>query len=169
MPQKPQRTISQAALKHYNELINVRTGSLRWVKMTTDTGIKFKVETSVKEIYQQLLDFITIDLLKIEQTHPSSQEIVTLTMNSIINNSFNKHPMSWELIHLPIINPSSIAMKVMCHHQTLYGLPKHSPNKMNKAPCIICYKEKMETINKGKTVDTSNLKPGELIHMDFEF
>ena len=27
----------------------------------------------------------------------------------------------------------------------------------------------MTTINKGTTVDTSNLQPGELVHMEFEF
>ena len=27
----------------------------------------------------------------------------------------------------------------------------------------------MTTTNKGTTVDTSNLQPGELVHMDFEF
>ena len=45
MPQNQQNTISQTSLKHYNEFINVRTEALKWVQMTTDTGIKFKVET----------------------------------------------------------------------------------------------------------------------------
>ena len=35
--------------------------------MTTDTGMKLKVETSSKEINQQLLEFVTIDILKLEQ------------------------------------------------------------------------------------------------------
>ena len=48
MPQNPQNTISQIALKNYNEFRNVRTEALRWVQMTTYTGIKFKVETSAK-------------------------------------------------------------------------------------------------------------------------
>ena len=39
MPQNPQNTMSQHALKYYNELRSVRTESLRWVKMNTDTGI----------------------------------------------------------------------------------------------------------------------------------
>ena len=48
MPQKPQNKISQTVLKHYNEVRNVRTEALRWVQMTTYTGIKLKVETSSK-------------------------------------------------------------------------------------------------------------------------
>ena len=63
--------------------------------MTTDIGIKFKVETSAKERDQQLLDFITIDILKLEHQHPSSQYIITLPMNPIINSYFNKNTMSW--------------------------------------------------------------------------
>ena len=41
----PQKTISKTELKHYNEFRNVITEALRWVQMTTDTGIKLKVET----------------------------------------------------------------------------------------------------------------------------
>ena len=52
MPQNPQNTISQISLKHYNKSIIVRTEALRWLQVTTDTGIKLKVETTVKEIDQ---------------------------------------------------------------------------------------------------------------------
>ena len=45
------------------------TEDLRWVQTTTDTGIKFKVETSAKERDQKLLGFITIGVLKLEQKH----------------------------------------------------------------------------------------------------
>ena len=169
MPQNPQNTISQAALKHYNELRNIITEALRWVKMNTYTGITFKVETSAKERDQQLLDFITIDILKLEQQHNSSEDISNISMNPIINNSFNKHPMSWELIHCCLLNPSDSVMKAMCHHQTLDGLPKNFPKQIHKAPCTICYTSKMTTINKGTTVNTINLQPGELMHMEFAF
>ena len=92
--------------------------------MNTDTGIKFKVETSSKERDQKLLDLITIDILKLEHQHPSSQEIITLPMNPIINSYFNKHPISWYVIHRRLIHPSDSIMKAMRRHQTLDGLPK---------------------------------------------
>ena len=60
-------------------------------------------------------------------------------------------------------------MKEMCRHQTLYDLSKHYPKKIHRASCTICYKEKMTTINKGTTVDTSKLQPGDFFHMDFAF
>ena len=60
-------------------------------------------------------------------------------------------------------------MKAMCLHQTLTGLPKHFPKKLNKAPCTIFYTAKMQTFPKATTVDTNNLQPGELIHVEFSF
>ena len=169
MPQNLQNTISKTSLKHYNELKNVINEALIWVQMTIGTGIKSKVETSSKDIYQQLLDLITIDILKIEHQHHSSKDIINLPMNPIINSYFNKHPMSWELIHCQLLHLSESIMKAMCRHQNLDVLPKHFPKKIHKAPCTICYTAKMTTINKGTTVDTSNLQQGEVVHMGFAF
>ena len=45
IPHNPQNTIIQTALKHYNEFRHVITEALRWVEMTTDTGIKLRVVT----------------------------------------------------------------------------------------------------------------------------
>ena len=114
------------------------------MKIATDTGIKFKVKTSDKKRYQQLLELITIDILKLEQQHPPSQYIITLPMNPIINSSFKKHPMSWDIIHIRLLHPSNSFMKSMCRHQTLYGLPKYCPKKIQKSPCTICYTEKWQ-------------------------
>ena len=139
------------------------------MKITTYTGKKLKVETRVKERDQQLLDFITIDVIKIEQKQYPDQDIITLTMNLIINSSFNKHPMSWEIINFRLIHPSESATKAMCHNQTLNGLPNHWYKKLNQAPCKICYTKNMTTFPKGKNVDKTNLKPGEFIHMNPAF
>ena len=128
-----------------------------------------KVETSAKERYQQLLDFINIDILKLEQQHNYSEEIINIYTNTINNSSFNKHTISWELIHFCLLHPSDSVMKVMCRHKTLYGLPKQCPKKIHKAPCKICYTATITTINKVTAVNTSNFQPGELIHTDFAF
>ena len=90
-------------------------------------------------------------------------------MNQITNVSFNKQLVSWELIHRRFLHPYDSVMKAMCHHQTLDGLTKHFTKKIYKASCKICYTAKMTTINKGPTVDTSNLHPGELILIYFAF
>ena len=55
MPQNPQHTISQTALKHYNHFRSFRTESLWWMKFTAYLGTKLKVETDTKPRDQQLL------------------------------------------------------------------------------------------------------------------
>ena len=42
------------------------TEVLRWLQTTKYTGNKIKVKTESKEIYQQLLDFIYIETIKVE-------------------------------------------------------------------------------------------------------
>ena len=65
MPQNPQNSIIQTSLKDYNQFRIVRSEDPRWLKIATDTGNKIKVEATVKERYQQLLDFITVDIMKV--------------------------------------------------------------------------------------------------------
>ena len=48
MPQKSQNEISQTVLKHYSQFRSIITGDLRWLQITTDTGLKLKVETTLK-------------------------------------------------------------------------------------------------------------------------
>ena len=131
--------------------------------------MKLKAETTAKERDQKSLDFMNIDVIKIEQQHPSSQEIITIPMTPITNSYFNKHPISWELIYRRLLHPYDSVMKIMCRHPTLDGLQKQFPKKINKAPCTIFYTEKKTTLPKGKKVDNSNIQTGELIHMKFEF
>ena len=88
-------------------------------------------------------------------------------MTPIINSYFNKHTISSELIHLCLIHPYASVTKVMCHHQTLTGLPKHFPKKINIPPCTICYTANMISFPKITTLDRTKIQPEELLHMDF--
>ena len=99
------------------------------------------------------------------QQHPLSQDIITLPMTTITNSSLNKHPMSWELTHRSLLQPSDSFMKAMCCHHTLNDSPRHCPKKLNQLLCKICSTAIMTTFTKGTTIDTINLQPGELIHM----
>ena len=65
--------------------------------MATETGNKLKVGTKVKERDHKLLDFITIEIVKVSQQKFSEQDIIILPVTPIINISFNKYTMSWEL------------------------------------------------------------------------
>ena len=44
MPQNPQNTIIQTALKHYNQFRSFRTEAIIWLQMTIDKEKKSKVE-----------------------------------------------------------------------------------------------------------------------------
>ena len=44
MPQNPQNKISQTSIKHYNQFRSVINEALVWLKITTDTVNKIKVE-----------------------------------------------------------------------------------------------------------------------------
>ena len=94
MPQKPQNKIIQTELKYYNKFRSLINEALRWLQITTYTGKKLNVEKTVKYRYQQLLEFISIDVLKTEQQNYSYQDIINLPMTPIINSSLNKNPMS---------------------------------------------------------------------------
>ena len=72
--------------------------------------MKLKVKTLVKERYQKLLDFITIDVLNIGKKN-SSQDINTLPTTPTINSYLKKYPMLWELINLRLVHPSESVMK----------------------------------------------------------
>ena len=66
MPQNTQRPISKTFLKQYNQFRSIIAEALRWLQITKDTVKWPKVEITVKEIYQQLLHFITIDVIEVE-------------------------------------------------------------------------------------------------------
>ena len=87
MPQNPQNTINQNALNNYNQFRSVITEALRWVQITTDIGMKVKVGTTVKEIHKQVLAFITISVIKIEQQNSSSLYIITIPISPLLSNS----------------------------------------------------------------------------------
>ena len=90
-------------------------------------------------------------------------------MNPIFYSYFNKHPMSWELIHLCLLHPSESVMTAMCCNKNLTGPPKQSPKKINQAPCTICYISRMNILPKGTTVGTTNLQLKYFIGIYFSF
>ena len=53
----------------------------------------------------------------------------------------------------------------------ILDLPKRKSKRYNKEKCrcIICWKASVVNLPKGVTMNTDNLRPGELLHMDFCF
>ena len=97
-------TISQTALKNYIQFMGVKTKALQWLQLIIDTGNKIKVETQSKERDQKILYLITIEIINVERQKSPVNYIITLTMYPILNISFNKHPISWELIHHSLLH-----------------------------------------------------------------
>ena len=81
-------------------------------------------------------------------------------MYPIINISFYKNPMPWELIHLRLIHPYEIVMREILRCQNLTGIPKHYLNTINEAPCPVYFIEKMKIFPKGTTFYTTNIQRG---------
>ena len=65
MTQNLQNTIIKNFLKHNNQFRSVINESLIWIKIITYIGKKIKVETTVKERDQKLLDFIKMDAVRV--------------------------------------------------------------------------------------------------------
>ena len=111
------------------------------------------------------MDFIKIDVLNIEKQHYPEQDMFTPPTIPIINSYFNKHPISWELIHRCLLQTYASVMKSMRHHKSLTRLPKTmllevKPHNMQNMLYI-----NMTTLTRVTTVDTTNLQLGELICM----
>ena len=137
MPQNPQIKISQTQLKHYNRFRRVRTEALWWFQFTTDLGNKIKVETETKHRYQHLLDFIPIEIVKFDIQTLSETNTITIYTDPILNSSFNKNLIIWELTHNCLLHSSDSVLKAIWHHQTLTWILEHGPKKTNDTSCTI--------------------------------
>ena len=75
--------------------------------------------------------------------------------------------MSWELIHSHLFYPYESVMKEIFCHNNIIGIQKQYPKNINEAPYTVCFTEKMVIYPKGEIFYTTNLRTGELLHMDF--
>ena len=59
----------------------------------------------------------------------------------------------------------------MCKEETIKDMPKRCSKRFNhnKKTCLICIRGSTASLPKGITINTENLRPGELIHTDFYF
>ena len=81
------------------------------MKFKTDMGNKIKVETDTKYIEKQLLEYILIDIIKVLKHPLLEQNIINISMDPIINISFKKSRMTWELIYCRLFHTSDSVMK----------------------------------------------------------
>ena len=75
---------------------------------------RYRKETQVLKRSQinrpELLYFITIDIIKVKQQKYPEHDIITLDMDPMINIAFNKHLITWEIIHRFLLHPYDSVM-----------------------------------------------------------
>ena len=67
MPENPQHTLGLPALKYYNDMQSVRTGTLRWIQLVDQDGRKVMQETIKRYHTTQLMDYINITIMSAEK------------------------------------------------------------------------------------------------------
>ena len=124
MPDNPQNTISQPAIKFYNKFRSVRTEALRWIQFVQPCGKKTRTNTMSRQRDEQLLDFLQIDIITglLPQHQQQTTNSVHLDstyplMSPQACHSFSETPLTWELLHRRLLHPSDHAMDAMCRLQ----------------------------------------------------
>ena len=169
MPKNPQNTLSQQALKRYNHFKAVNTEALEWLSFTDKHNNHVKIRTLPEYHSSTLLDYVKVNILKPISLQLQKSSILLPTVNKGI---FSKlaHNLSYEALHRRLSHICEKKITTMCKQQTLIGLPKVKPKRHHEAcHCTICILTKGKNRNKGKTIDTSDLEPGNMLHIDITF
>ena len=79
-------------------------------------------------------------------------------------------PLDKVLIHRRLMHLHPDTITTMCSKQILRDLPSKTKSHANVlCNCTICFRSKFNHPNRGMTVNTDNLKKGNLLHIDFQF
>ena len=161
MPDNPQNTLSQNALKSYNEFRSVRTESLGWIHFVNSTSTSARIHTNLSYHLHQRLDYIDVDLMfyKFHSTTPT------------VNTSFSKQNLNWTIIHRRCEHVSDDKLATMCRKKTILDLPStfSSKHQLHKCQCWICWEYKSKYISHGPTMDNTPFSPSALLHLDYMF
>ena len=163
MPSNPQNTLSQNTLKSYNNFLRVRTEALGWIHFSNASGQSAPLHTLTIPNNTQKLDYIQVEISC--STYPN------MSISPIINSSFSQQPLYWTLIHRLCKHISDYRLSIMCKHKTMTHLPSSfsSSKHIHRCQWWIYWQSKAKNIPRGSTSDTSHLRPGNLLQMDFMF
>ena len=189
-PSFPQHTISPPAIKHYNKYRSVCTKALSWVRLVSETGDKVFLKMNPQNHTTELLDYTTVEIMSFPDkvtSEPTTavpsfsstlapeipQSVVCPTVPAKVLHSFSSviSLATYLLLHRRLCHVFHDKFKIMCQNQTINGLPKRFSKRLltNGTSCWICSSAAMTDIPKGIVMNTSILRPGELIHIDFCF
>eukprot|EP00957_Ditylum_brightwellii_P110224 8407619-Ditylum_brightwellii.AAC.1 len=139
MPNNPQNTLGQQSLKQYNHVQAVNTEALEWLFLKDKHNTTIKIPSLPEYHSTRLLDYV---------------KIFKGIFSKLANN------LSYEALHRRLLHICKKKITSMCKQQTLIGLPKVK---------LICIPTKGRNRNKGKTIDASDLEPGNMLYMDITF
>ena len=160
MPNNPQNTISQPALKFYNKFRSVRTEALEWIKFTDQHGKSTRIFTLKQFQHKQKLEYIDIDIYKQENTQLP-----------IINSSYIKENLDYKLIHQRLAHCGEDKIYKMCKNKLIQDLPTKLSRKFkdSSCKCPICWKAKLTNNINHNNLNLSNYNNGQILHIDFMF
>ena len=75
MPDNPQNTISTTAIKRYNDYMSVQVETSEWFRITIQEGKSARVPTITKNVEEELLDYIKIDIMDTTTEQESNEYI----------------------------------------------------------------------------------------------
>ena len=199
MPQNPQNSFSPPAFKAYTpDIKHTRYEALEWIRFTTISGKACRIPTITKYHQKENQDYINIDIIKpislsqdphtpslpstiTSKITPPLQKSTTPQKTSSspqtikppqLNHSFSKNDNpDWTIIHRRLDHIKDKALLTMCKNKTIEGLPQRFSSKFHrhKQDCLICSQASLENVPRGITINTNNLRPGQLLHMDFYY
>ena len=169
MPTNPQHALSQQVLKQYHHFKVVNIEALEWLSITDKHNNHVKIPSLPEYHSSSLLEYVKINILKPIHSQQQRSNIPLPTMNKGIFSKLG-HNLSYEALHRRLSHIWEKKITTMCKQQTLIGLPKVKPKRHHDAcPCTICIPTKGKNRNKVKTIDTSDLEQGNMLHMDITF
>jgi hypothetical protein len=157
------------AIKHYLQIPPVCTEHASHLIITITPEIKIKFPSLSAEIECTGLDYFRADVV-----HPpallSSSTTVSHPGNTLVPViAYSKAlVMTLYLLHQRFGSFSYDVLDTTYRQQTLLGLPRIPPPRY-EYDCPVCSLGNLPQFHKGKTLSMATLKPGELLHMDFEF
>jgi len=161
MPTNPQNTFSPTALRHYlhYKIVTVHLDSL---SITTSNGTKLIFPSVKTHSLNQLLDYHQFTVVK-----PISSKKLDF-YKPIANSATSESPLSRLLLHQRLGHNCDEVLYIMCHKQSVLGLPKH-PFPPRKCPCIICITTKTVHPPRAKITSVTLTTRSQLLHVDFSF
>ena len=143
MPDNPQNTVGNNALKKYNNFRSVRQESTEWVRFTDAKGKSTRVNVDRDIVNSQLLDYIRIDICQLanldndnSSTRVSSAPTLDNVISPITNHSFREtEDVDWTIIHRRLAHTNDDKINEMGRKEIIIGLPKRESKKYRKFKC----------------------------------